>query len=316
MTDNVVHVAVAAIVNDKNQVLIAKRPDHVHQGGLWEFPEGKLEEEETVKQALLREIKEELNISISSYEPLIQIKYDYKDKSVLLDVKLVREYSGDPVGVEGQPIKWKNISDLNQLAFPSANKNIISALQLPDSYMITGKFESKEDFQKILRASLSNGSRLVQLRCKQICNASEYAELACIAKSICDEFGSVLILNTTVKNFNRTQADGLNLNSQTIFQYTSRPIPRSVLLSVSCHNEAEIKQATLLEADIVLLSPVKETVSHPGVKGIGWEKFNTLVKNIQCPVYALGGMNTSDKNASKEAGAQGIAAISSFWLYE
>ena len=146
MTDNVVHVAVAAIVNDKNQVLIAKRPDHVHQGGLWEFPGGKLEEEETVKQALLREIKEELNISISSYEPLIQIKYDYKDKSVLLDVKLVREYSGDPVGVEGQPIKWKNISDLNQLAFPSANKNIISALQLPDSYMITGKFESKEDF--------------------------------------------------------------------------------------------------------------------------------------------------------------------------
>ena len=61
-SDTQVHVAVAVILNNNKQVLIAKRPDHVHQGGYWEFPGGKLETGEAVEQALRREIKEELGL--------------------------------------------------------------------------------------------------------------------------------------------------------------------------------------------------------------------------------------------------------------
>jgi len=316
MTDDIVHVAVAVIVNDKNQVLIAKRPDHVHQGGLWEFPGGKIEDGEAINQALIREIKEELDIVVSNPEPLIKIKHRYKDKTVLLDTQLIKKYTGNPVGAEGQAVKWKNISELNKLKFPAANKSIISALQLPDAYMITGKFESKENFKETLKSSLLNGRRIVQLRCKGIQDVAEYLELADMARAVCNEFGAILLLNTTVENFDLSQAGGLNLNSQAVFQYTSRPISKNKLLSVSCHNIEEIEQAELLEADIVLLSPVKETLSHPGVKGMGWETFNSLAENIQCPVYALGGMTVSDGEISKQHGAQGIAAISSLWLYE
>ena len=316
MTGDFIHVAVAAIVNDKNQVLIAKRPDHVHQGGLWEFPGGKLEAEETVEQALAREIKEELDILIRDPEPLIKIEHHYADKSVVLDVWLIKDYLSEPVGKEGQPVKWKNISELNKADFPEANKTIIMALQLPDLYMITGKFNSNNDFKIKLKKSLLNGNRIVQLRCKDIQDPTRYLELAKIAKSICDEYDSRLLLNTTVDGFNQSDADGLHLSSRAIFEYKKRPIHNNKILSVSCHNKMEMKQAELLEADIILLSPVKETSSHPGVNGIGWERFSHLARKSSCPVYALGGMNISDRDISKKSGAQGVAAISSLWAYE
>ncbi|MCW8853694.1 MAG: NUDIX domain-containing protein, partial [Gammaproteobacteria bacterium] len=96
-----VHVAVALIVNKNNEVLIALRPEHVHQGGLWEFPGGKVEANESVYDALLRESKEELNVYIEHAEPYLQIRHDYTDKSVLLDVWKVKQFSGEPHGVEG-----------------------------------------------------------------------------------------------------------------------------------------------------------------------------------------------------------------------
>jgi 8-oxo-dGTP diphosphatase len=313
MADDYIHVAVAVIVNDSQRVLIAKRADDVHQGGLWEFPGGKVEAEESVEQALLREIKEELNIVVREPEPLIKIKHHYNDKSVLLDVWRIKNYSGDPTGAEGQAIKWKSISELDAKEFPPANKTIINALQLADLYMITGEFDSNEDFKIKLKKSLSHGERIVQLRCKQMRDASCYLELANIAKSICNKFNAKLLLNTGVDNFNLTTADGLHLNSRLLFQYKNRPIADNKLLSISCHNEVEIKQARLLAADIILLSPVKATSSHPGVKAMGWQKFNTLLQTSECPVYALGGMRLADKERAKHAGAQGVAAITSLW---
>ena len=316
MASHFVHVAVAVIVNNLNQVLISKRPEHAHQGGLWEFPGGKVEANESVEQALLREIQEELNIQIQHPRPLIKIQHHYNDKSVLLDVWLIKDYLGNPIGAENQPIKWALISDLKAADFPMANAAIIKALQLPDLYMITGKFDSTEEFESILKKSLSQSSRIVQLRCKQIQDTENYLQLAASAKIICEQYAAKLILNTSLDNFNRCLADGLHVNSRSLFLYEKRPIASDKCLSVSCHNEQEIKQAEKLQADIILLSPVKETTSHPGVKGIGWEKFSAMVSCCACPVYALGGMKITDREISTSAGARGIAAISSLWLYE
>lgn len=316
MASNFVHVAVAVIVNDLNQVLISKRPEHAHQGGLWEFPGGKIEADESVEQALVREINEELNIQIQHPRPLIKIEHHYSDKSVVLDVWLIKDFHGNPVGAEDQPIKWELISDLKAVDFPKANVAIINALQLPDLYMISGRFDSAEEFESILKKSLSQGDRIVQLRCKEIHDAEKYLQLAASAKIICEQYAAKLILNTSLDNFNQSLADGLHLNSQSLFIYKNRPIASDKWLSVSCHNEQEIKQAEKLKADIILLSPVNETTSHPGVKGIGWQKFSTMVRSCACPVYALGGMKISDREISRSAGAQGIAAISSLWLYE
>ena len=76
----IVHVAVAVLINDKKQVLISKRPDDVHLAGFWEFPGGKVEDGEDVEDALQREIKEELDIELLQYRPLIKVTHHYKRK--------------------------------------------------------------------------------------------------------------------------------------------------------------------------------------------------------------------------------------------
>jgi 8-oxo-dGTP diphosphatase len=129
-SNSCVHVAVGVLLNDRKEVLIALRPAHVHQGGLWEFPGGKVESDESVEQALVREFEEELGIRVCACSPLIEIRHDYSDKSVLLDVWLIENYSGTSIGREGQSIEWRALSALNARDFPEANAPIIQALLL------------------------------------------------------------------------------------------------------------------------------------------------------------------------------------------
>lgn len=123
-----IHVAVGVIVNARGEILIALRPEHSHQGGLWEFPGGKVEAGETVQQALQRELREELGLEIESLRDCVEIRHDYPDKSVLLDVWWVDRFSGKPLGREGQPIRWVAAHQLREYAFPAANQPIIDAV--------------------------------------------------------------------------------------------------------------------------------------------------------------------------------------------
>jgi len=125
-----IHVAAAVILAADQRILIARRPEHKHQGGLWEFPGGKVEPDETVAAALHRELREELAISVQSAEPFLEVRHDYADKAVLLDVWWVRAFSGQPQDNEGQPLQWVTVAELINYAFPAANQPIIDALQL------------------------------------------------------------------------------------------------------------------------------------------------------------------------------------------
>ena len=123
-----VHVAAAVIYGQDGRILLAKRPDHVHQGGLWEFPGGKLRDGESVQAALSRELEEELGIQVIAGEPLVQISHDYPDKLVLLDFWKVTQFTGEPSGAEGQPVKWVAVEDLPSYSYPEANKPVLELL--------------------------------------------------------------------------------------------------------------------------------------------------------------------------------------------
>ncbi|ABE56671.1 mutator mutT protein [Shewanella denitrificans OS217] len=123
-----VHVAVGIIVNSQQQILLAKRHGHLHQGGKWEFPGGKVEADETVTQALIRELKEEVNLSVVSSSVFMSISHDYPDKQVLLDIHLVQDFSGEAIGVEGQQIVWVNQAQLKDYEFPEANLPILEKI--------------------------------------------------------------------------------------------------------------------------------------------------------------------------------------------
>ena len=131
---NSIHVAVGVIVNDRDEVLVAYRPKNKDQGGLWEFPGGKKEKNETIESALEREFLEEIGIQLKSYSPMLKIKHDYEEYSVILDVWMITEYSEIPVGAEGQTLEWRKVQSLNFKDFPEANKEIIRLLRLHGAY--------------------------------------------------------------------------------------------------------------------------------------------------------------------------------------
>jgi 8-oxo-dGTP diphosphatase len=124
-----VHVAVGVIVDSAGLVLISKRHDDSHQGGLWEFPGGKVEAGETVQEALARELQEELGICIGPTQALMDIRHDYSDKSVHLDVWRVEEFTGSATAREGQPLRWVAPDELDEYAFPAANEPIVERLR-------------------------------------------------------------------------------------------------------------------------------------------------------------------------------------------
>lgn len=130
-----IHVAVGIITDATGAILITQRPDHVHQGGLWEFPGGKVEPGETVEIALRRELREELGITIQAAEPLLQVHHAYPDQSVLLDVWRVTAYHGEPYGEEGQPLVWASPGMLADFAFPAADMPILQRLRQEYDHM-------------------------------------------------------------------------------------------------------------------------------------------------------------------------------------
>ena len=315
---DIVHIAVAVIVNTNNEVCISLRHKDAHQGGLWEFPGGKVEQGETIKQALVREIREELNLEIKQSRPLITINHHYDDKSVCLHVYKVMMYQGEATGLEGQQLKWLPVSQLSADDFPAANLPVIKAVQLPDKYLITGKFTDSDDFIYKLKNALDSGIKLIQLRLKD--NSREgIAQLQFLLEQsaeLCKQAEANLMLNLSAGyldmiDLSQIEFAGFHADSKTLNTLSQRP--EGTLFSASCHNMDELLMAIKLNSDFVVLSPVQKTASHPDMQAMGWQQFSNLIENIPVPVYALGGVSENDLETAWQHGAQGIAAISALW---
>lgn len=310
---NVIHVAVAVILGDDGRVLLARRLENKHMGGLWEFPGGKVEDGEDIKHALSRELREELDIDASTFIPLIKTRHDYPDKSVLLDAWVVSGIQGEPKGNEGQLIQWVEQDCLNDYEFPEANKAIIRALQLPDRYMITGYFEEKETLFNKVSAALDNGIRLIQFRAHWL-ERGEYFRLAQKLSGFVHAEGGILIVKGDFSLLSESWCHGLHLASCQL-SLMVKPLKCHVgqLLVASCHNEQEIKEAEAMAVDVITVSPVKSTSSHPQIMPLGEAAAAIQTDVAKVPVFWLGGMRMEDLRFARAHGAQGIAAIHEFW---
>jgi len=308
-----IHVAAAAIVDDQHRVLLSKRPVHVHQGGLWEFPGGKLEEGETLEEGLRRELLEELGITPMQARPLIRIAHDYPDKSVLLDVWRVDRINGVPRGLEGQRIQWVPIDQLQSYRFPAANLPVIKAVDLPECYLITpepGRETAR--FLVELERSLELGVSLLQLRARQLPD-NDYRALIPEVLLRCQQANARLLLNTDPRLVSEFGAAGVHLSSERLMASTVRPLNNTYLVAASCHTQEELQHAVKLGLDFVVVSPVRTTSSHPGARTLGFSGFHDFTERASIPVYALGGMQVVDLPIAFRHGGQGIAAIRGLW---
>jgi 8-oxo-dGTP diphosphatase len=124
-----VHVVAGALFDEEGRVLVAQRPPGSHMEGGWEFPGGKLEAGEERFDALARELKEELGVDTTSAEPLISYEHQYPTRTIFLDLWIVKEFSGEPQSLEGQPLKWVAIDDLEAIGLLEADLPMIPALR-------------------------------------------------------------------------------------------------------------------------------------------------------------------------------------------
>lgn len=318
-----IHVAAAVIEDGLGNIFLAKRPDNKHQGGLWEFPGGKVEPGESPKAALIRELDEEIGIQVIECQPLIQVPYHYADKSVFLDVFRVTSFTGKAWGKEGQDVRWVPVNKLDSYTFPAANQPILNAVLLPEKVLITPLCESLPLCLKGIKGAVEKHNlSWVMLRQKQLSDEDFYrwtlavkADLNSFEPTVINNqhSGVLLTLNCSLELANRLNADGLHLTSERLISLKAREEFTGRFLGASCHTLEELNRAVALKCDYVTLSPVNVTSSHPETPAMGWLEAKKLVSETPLPVFLLGGVDTNDLPHALEIGAQGIAAINALW---
>ncbi|MBK5007391.1 Nudix family hydrolase [Pseudomonas sp. S32] len=308
-----IHVVAAVIRGLDGRILIARRADTQHQGGLWEFPGGKVEAGESVEAALARELNEELGIRVTRSRPLIKVSHDYPDKHVLLEVREVDAFEGEPHGAEGQPLAWVAPRDLAQYDFPQANRPIVAAARLPDQYLITPDELEVPQLLKGIQKAVAGGLRLIQLRAPDMYDP-KYRDVAVDAVGLCAGKAQ-LMLKGPLEWLGDFPAAGWHLTAAQLRKYApkGRPFPTDRWLAASCHNAEELALAQQMGVDFVTLSPVQATQTHPDAAPLGWEEAQRLIAACPLPVYLLGGVGPGEREQAWQAGAQGVAGIRAFW---
>jgi 8-oxo-dGTP diphosphatase len=306
-------VAAAVIRGVDGRILITRRADTQHQGGLWEFPGGKVEEGEAVRAALARELQEELGIAVTAARPLIKVRHDYPDKQVLLDVWEVTGFTGEPHGAEGQPLAWVSVRELPNYDFPEANRPIVAAASLPGEYLITPEGLDTAPLLRGIQKAVADGVKLIQLRAPNMYDP-QYRDLAVDAVGLCAGKAQ-LMLKGPLEWLGDFPAAGWHLTATQLRKYASkgRPFPAERWLAASCHNVEELELARQMGVDFITLSPVQATLTHPEAQPLGWEQAQSLIESFNQPVFLLGGVSANDRQRAWEIGAQGVAGIRAFW---
>lgn len=127
----VVLVAAVALIDVDGRVLLAQRPEGKMMAGLWEFPGGKVKPSETPEAALIRELKEELDIDVEEacLAPLTFASHRYEQFHLLMPLYVCRRWEGTVSAREGQALKWVRAQLLGDYPMPPADKPLIPVLQ-------------------------------------------------------------------------------------------------------------------------------------------------------------------------------------------
>lgn len=119
-----------ALVDEDNRVLIAQRPEGKSMAGYWEFPGGKVDEDERPEESLVREVAEELGITVEEecLAPLSFASHSYPDFHLLMPLYICRKWSGLVTPKENQTLKWVRPNELRNYKLPPADEPLVPAL--------------------------------------------------------------------------------------------------------------------------------------------------------------------------------------------
>ncbi|MES2883801.1 MAG: Nudix family hydrolase [Pseudomonadota bacterium] len=304
-----IHVACGVLVNGLGEVLLAQRPEGKIAAGWWEFPGGKIEAGESALQALRRELREELGVTVRAARPLIRFRHEYSNRVIMLDTWQVTAFDGLPQGCEGQALRWLPVHRFAELGplLPTV-RPIEQALRMPEQYVFTPSDITAE-------ALLAGLPRLppdawLRLRLPAL-DAARYEAIAQQVLPAARECGIRVLLDRDPAQALSQGAAGWHCTSEVLMRLEQRPSVPLALASV--HDAAQLAHAAALGFDAAVLGPVQPTATHPGTATLGWHCFAAIRGDAALPVLAIGGLDATQLDAARQANAQGIAAISAYW---
>ena len=300
-------IAVGLIINQENEFLVCQRNNKTFLPDLWELPGGKLEEGESFAEALQRELIEEINVKPFSFSKLISTFFNYPSGLVIINGFLVKQWQGDIKAKEGQNLKWIKLDNFSKFK----NKFLAASVPIINCYLFSNKLLITPSAKplKFLIALLKKYQNLMVLYRDYDVKESEYIANAKKLIKIANKQGHKILL--TCDNAFEIGASGVHLNSKKLHNLQQKP--NNLLVSASCHSIADINIANKFLIDLVFLSPIMATTSHPEIENfLTWYGFEQLCKLCAMPAYALGGVRQNDLITAKNIGGQGIAGISTF----
>jgi 8-oxo-dGTP diphosphatase len=312
MSENkIVEVSAAVLQRPDGTFLLAQRPADKIWAGYWEFPGGKVEPGETAREALVRELREELGIAVQTAYPWLTRLFTYPHATVRLTFFRVTAWTGELHAHEAQQFAWQQPGEANAEPLLPANAPVLRALALPTLYGISNVAElGLERFMASLQTRLDGGLKLIQLRERSLPRDALHS-LARQVVALAHARDAKVLINSDVALAQAVGADGVHLTASQLAGLSERPCLD--WCAASCHSAEELRRAEMLGCDFVALSPVLPTQSHPGAPHLGWEKFAAMAAGSSIPVYALGGLRLGDMQAAWRQGAHGIALLRQAW---
>lgn len=292
-----------------SEFLLAQRPPGKVYAGYWEFPGGKVEAGESARQALQRELQEELGVTVEQAWPWVCCEFSYPHATVRLRFFRVNAWHGEVAPIEHSAMVWLP-SGVPAGVGPilPANHPILRALALPPEYALTNAAENGVEAELArLDQALMRGLHLIQVRDKSLSARARGDFARAVIRLAARHQRAMVLLNDDQELARAVGAHGLHLSSRRLWQTARRP--DFALVAASCHTAADLARAAALQLDFTVLGPVLPTLSHPQASGIGWPGFARLVERSPLPVYALGGMQPEWLNTARDSGGHGIALM-------
>ncbi len=312
----IVEVAAAVMLRaGGSEFLLAQRPVGKVYAGYWEFPGGKVEPGESVRDALVRELQEELGITVTACHPWLTRQHVYPHATVRLNFWRVTAWQGE-IGItaplEHSAVDWQRRGAAATVApILPANGPILKGLALPETMLISSLDETSPAawLARLERRLQSSGDvlpPLVQVRDKTL-PATERAAFAAAVVELAHRYDAPVVINDDPALAAACGADGVHLSAAALAACEERPV--FAWVGASCHTAAEIARAGELELDYALLGPVMATPTHPEHPGLGWAEFARRGAGNTLPLFALGGMRETLRDSACLHGAHGIALM-------
>jgi len=314
MTGKIVEVAAAILLREsadgdgRIEYLLARRPAGKVYAGYWEFPGGKVEPGENLRQALVRELQEELGITIDRAWPWLSCRFTYPHATVRLKFFRVASWLGEISPIEHDGFVWVKIgSEAPVSPVLPANGPILRALELPAEYARTGATGAGIETELVrLDEAVNRGLRLIQIDHAEMeleLSANDRQRFASAAMKLAAAHPEARVLVKDDAALARTVgAHGLHLSSTELLKTGQRPPFDWV--AADCHSEADLAHAVALGLDFVTFGLTLSAVNMPA--DADWAAFAQRIEQSPLPVFAVGEMQREMLEMAWNSGAHGI----------